>query len=258
MTGTQIPENRGDDEPVSTPLAYWTAVAAGAVIAALLCFGCRRWPGGWAGWAGRAIAAILAVEAVAFAGTPMIGGHWSVRGSLPLALCDVALVVAAIACWSPGWSLGVELTYYWGLAATLQAVLTPDLGAGFPQLEFFEFVVGHLGVVIAALYLVVGLQIVPRPRSVPRVFAITVAYAAFVGVVDWLTGSNYMFLAAPPENPSLLSVLGPWPWYLLTATAVALALLILLDLPFHPRRRALTHRAREHPDAAPAAQPRTP
>lgn len=186
---------------MSTPLAYWTAVAAGAVIAALLRLGCRRWPGGWVGWAGRAIAAILALDALVFAGTPMIQGHWSVRDSLPLALCDVALVVAAIACWSPGWSLGVELTYYWGLAGTLQAVLTPDLGAGFPQLEFVEFVVGHMGVVIAALYLVVGLQIVPRPGSVPRVFAITAAYAAFVGVVDWLTGSTTCSWPHPPRIP---------------------------------------------------------
>ncbi len=115
---------------MSTPLAYWTAVSAGAVIAALLCVGCRRWPGAWVRRAGRAIAAILAVDAVVFAGNPLVEGHWSVRSSLPLALCDVALVVAAIACWSPGWSLGVELTYYWGLAGTLQAVLTPDLGAG--------------------------------------------------------------------------------------------------------------------------------
>jgi hypothetical integral membrane protein (TIGR02206 family) len=152
----------------------------------------------------------------------------------------VALVVAAVACWSPQWSLGVELTYFWGLAGTLQAVLTPDLDAGFPQLEFFLFVVGHLGIVIAALYLVVGLQRVPRRGSVARVFAITVAYASFVGVFNWLTGANYMYLTAPPENPSLLSLLGPWPWYLLSATAVALVLFVLLDAPFRGGRRSAT------------------
>jgi hypothetical integral membrane protein (TIGR02206 family) len=145
--------------------------------------------------------------------------------------------MAALACWSPGWSLGLELTYYWGLAGTLQAVITPDLAAGFPQLEFFEFVVGHVGIVAAALYLVVGLGQAPRPGSVTRVFAITVAYAAFIGLFDWLTGSNYMFLAAPPDNPSLLSLLGPWPCYLLSATAVALVLLVLLDEPFRRARR---------------------
>jgi hypothetical integral membrane protein (TIGR02206 family) len=217
---------------VSTPLAYWTAVAVGAVIAVGLCLACRRLPGPWVPWAGRAIAVTLAVDAVVFLGTPLVLGGWSVRTSLPLALCDVALVVAAVACWWPGWLLGMELTYYWGLAGTVQAVITPDLSAGFPQLVFFQFVVGHIGIVVAALYLVVGLQIEPRPGAVPRVFAITTAYALLLGVFDWATGANYMYLAAPPDRATLLSLLGPWPWYLLSATVVAFFLLVLLDLPF--------------------------
>jgi len=170
-------------------------------------------------------------------------GRWSVQASLPLALCDVALIVAAIACWSPRWYLPVELTYFWGLAGTLQAVVTPDLSSGFPQLEFFEFVVGHLGIVIAALFLVVGLRLRPRRGSVRRVFTITAAYTAFVGWFDWLTGSNYMFLASVPRHGSLLSVLGPWPWYILSATGVALVLLLVLDLPFHRRRRFVAGRS---------------
>jgi hypothetical integral membrane protein (TIGR02206 family) len=190
-------------------------------------------------WAGRAIAVVLALDAVVFVAMPVVNGQWTVRTSLPLALCDVALVVAAVACWWPGWMLGVELTYFWGLAGTLQAVITPDLSAGFPQLEFFEFVVGHIGIVVAALYLVVGLGLVPRAGSVTRVFAITVGYAVAVGAFDWATGSNYMFLAAPTGNVSLLSVLGPWPWYLLSATGVALGLLLLLDAPFRRSRRRL-------------------
>ena len=178
---------------------------------------------------------VLGADAVVFMGTPLVGGHWAVTQSLPLSLCDVALVVAAVACWWPQLHLAVELSYFWGLAGTLQAVITPDLTAGFPRLEFFEFVVGHLGIVIAALYLVVGLRLRPRPRSVVRVFAITVGYAAFVGLFDWLTGANYMFLAAAPRSASLLSVLGPWPWYIASAAGIALVLLVVLDAPFHRR-----------------------
>ena len=222
---------------MSSPLAYWIFVATAAVIAVVLCVSCRRWPGPWVRWAGRALALVLAADAVVFVVRQVVSGSWSVQSSLPLALCDVALVVAALACWFPRWSLGVELTYFWGLAGTLQAVLTPDLHVGFPSLEFVLFAVGHLGIVVAALYLVVGLRIVPRPGAAVRVFAITVAYAAVIGAFNLLTGSNYMYLAAPPENPSLLSLLGPWPWYLLTATCVAIVLFAVLDAPFRRTRR---------------------
>ena len=221
---------------MSTPVAYWIAVAIGTVICVSLCTACLRRPGRWVGYAGRAISVVLAADAVAFVSVPLVGGRWSVQASLPLALCDLALIVAAIACWWPRWYLPVELTYFWGLAGTLQAVATPDLSAGFPQLEFFEFVVGHLGIVIAALFLVVGLRLRPRRGSVPRVFVITAAYTAFVGWFDWLTGSNYMFLAAVPRHWSVLSVLGPWPWYIVSAAAVAIVLMMILDAPFHRHR----------------------
>lgn len=226
---------------MSTPVAYWVAVCIGAAACGLASLGARRWPGPWVSVLGRVVGALLALDAVVFLTAPLVDGRWSVQTSLPLALCDVTLVVAVVACWWPDWALGVELTYFWGLTGTLQAVITPDLHAGFPRLEFFEFVVGHLGIVVAAVYLVVGRRRTPRPRAVPRVLAITVAYAAVVGVFDALTGSDYMFLAAPPANASLLSVLGPWPWYLVSAAAVGFALLVLLDAPFHRKARRVPH-----------------
>ena len=221
---------------MSTSGAYWAAVLIGAVICAALCTAARKRPGPWLVWAGRTISVVLIVDAITFVSVPILRGHWSMKSSLPLALCDVALLVAAVACWNPGWMLAVELTYFWGLTGTLQAVLTPDLNQGFPQLEFFEFVVGHLAIVTAALFLVVGLRLEPRPGAVWRVFGITLAYTAVVGLFDWVTGANYMFLAAVPRHKSLLSVLGPWPWYIVSAAGIALVLLLILDAPFRARR----------------------
>ena len=174
--------------------------------------------------AARALALILVVDAAVFAIDPVITHTWTARASLPLSLCDVALVIAAAACWWPRQPLLIELTWFWGLAGTLQAIATPDLTVGFPHLEFFEYVVGHLGIVIAALYLVVGLGYRPRARAVPRVFAITVLYTGFVGIMDAVLNADYMFLASRPVHWSLLSVLGPWPWYILSAAGLALVL----------------------------------
>ncbi len=183
---------------------------------------------------------MLAAVAFAFVLTPIVEGTWTARTSLPVDLCDAAVVIAAVACWWPQLHLAVELTYFWGLAGTLQAVTTPDLNVSFPHLAFWEFVVGHLGIVFAAVFLVVGLREFPRRGAMLRVFAITIAYAAAVGLIDAITGGNYMFLRAVPSHTSLLSVLGPWPWYIVSAAGVALVLLAMLDAPFHRSRNPRT------------------
>ena len=105
----------------------------------------------------------------------------SARTDLPLALCNVAVLVAAAACW---WQVPVlvELTWVRGMAGTLQAVVTPDLSSGYPHLQFFRYLVGPLGIVLAASFLVVGMGIAPRRGAVPRALAITAAYTAAAAV----------------------------------------------------------------------------
>ncbi len=221
---------------IVTPTAYAVTVAGAVVTGIALCVLARRRPGPWRVWVARAIGVALVADAVSFIVALLVAGTFSPKTSLPLALCDMAALVAAAACW---WRVPVlvELTYFWGLAGTLQAVITPDLDVGFPHLVFFQYMVGHLGIVLAAVFLVVGLRISPRPGAVPRVFAITLGYTALVGLIDGITGANYMFLRSPPGEWTLLRVLGPWPWYIASAAGVALVLLVALDAPFWHRRR---------------------
>jgi hypothetical integral membrane protein (TIGR02206 family) len=217
--------------------AYWIAVSLGLLICLVLTTVARLRPGDWTMTASRVLAVILAVDSVTSVVRPIAEGTFTVQASLPLSLCDVALIVAAVACWLPDQPLLVELTYFWGLAGSLQAVITPDLTQRFPELQFFVYVVAHVGIVTAAIYLVVGLRRRPRPRAVPRIFLITTAYAAAVGIFDAVTGADYMFLRAKPSTGSLLSLMGPWPWYIVGAAALAVVLLTALDAPFWPRRR---------------------
>jgi hypothetical integral membrane protein (TIGR02206 family) len=224
-------------DAIVTPTAYGITVGVAVVGGAVLVTAARRRPGRWRTAVSWILGCLLLADAVSFVVALVVAGTFSPKTSLPLALCDMAALVAAAACFSRR-SVLVELTYFWGLAGTLQAVITPDLNVGFPHLVFFQYMVGHLGIVVAALYLVVGLRITPRPGAVLRVFAITLGYTAFVGLVDGLTGANYMFLRAPPGEWTLLRVLGPWPWYIGSAAGVALVLLLVLDAPFMGRRRS--------------------
>jgi hypothetical integral membrane protein (TIGR02206 family) len=164
-------------------------------------------------------------------------GTWSADFNLPLHLTDVVTVVSVVALWTRR-PLPVELTWFWALTASLQAVLTPDLGsAEFPELIWWTFFVTHSGAVVAAVLLVIGLRIRPRPAAVKRVFAATVAVAAAAGLANVLTGGNYMWLREKPDEASLLDVMGPWPWYILSAAVLALILFALLAAPFRDSER---------------------
>jgi hypothetical integral membrane protein (TIGR02206 family) len=174
---------------------------------------------------GLALAILLAyvTEYVANA----VEGTWSVRFNLPLHLTDAVTVVAIVALWSPR-PLLAEVVYFWALTASLQAVVTPDLGQPFPSIFYFTYFTTHVGAVVAACLLTFGLGLTPRPGAVLRVYAITAAFAALVGIADLITGANYMYLRHKPERSSLLDLMGAWPWYILAGAAFGLAVFATL------------------------------
>lgn len=167
---------------------------------------------------------------------------------LPLHLTDAATLAAVGALWTAR-PLLVELTYFWGLTASLQATLTPDLGQSFPDPLWLTFHVVHGGTVVAALLLVVVRGVTPRGGAVGRALAATVAVALAAALGSLATGGNYMYLRRKPDG-SLLDLLGPWPWYVPAAGLVALAMFVALDAPFRrARRRSARSRAGADADA---------
>lgn len=153
------------------------------------------------------------------------------KDNLPMHLCDWATFTCAAALvWRH--RLSYELTYFWGLAGTLQAVLTPDLPVGFPHPEFFAFQIAHAGLIAAVLFLTLGLAMRPTPRSIGRAFLWLQVYAVVTALLNLLLGTNYGYLRHKPALPSLLDYLGPWPVYLISLEVLGLLLFFLCYLPF--------------------------
>ena len=167
-----------------------------------------------AGWAGEYLADALL-------------GTWTVTYDLPLQLTDVISVVSALALWTRRRRL-VELCYLWAMTATLQAVLTPDLDHGFPSVFYFTYFIYHVGAVVGACLLVFGERLYLQRGAVLRVYVTTLAWACVAGLGDVITGGNYMYLRAKPENASLLSAIGPWPWYVVETVVVIAPLFLFL------------------------------
>jgi hypothetical integral membrane protein (TIGR02206 family) len=207
------------------------AVGVAALIGAGLCIAARARPGPWTDLAARALAVLLAGNLVAWQVVTAAQGRWTVTTGLMLDLCPVSAATAAAALWTRR-PLLAELAYFWGCAGAVQGLITPDTRWHFPDFFYFQFYVIHAGVVVAGLFLVIGLGMVPRPHAVRRVFGLTLAFAGVCAVADVLTGGNYMFLRDQGGGGTLLDVMGPWPWYIATGAALALVLLTLLDAPF--------------------------
>ncbi len=160
--------------------------------------------------------------------------HTSRRLALPLELCDAALWITVAALLWPRQRL-LELAYYWGLPGASMALLTPYLVAPLLSVPSVTFLAGHALIIIAVLFLL-GTGRRPRPGSWLFALLALNAFAAFDYLTDRLLGANYMYLVHKPPIRSLLSVMGPWPWYILLGDAFTAALFFALNLPF--RRQA--------------------
>jgi len=189
-------------------------------------------PGGerWARPIARGFAGILILNQVALLIWAVAWPNVNLKDNLPLHLCDVATFTCAAALvWRH--RLSYELTYFWGLAGTLQAVLTPDLDVGFPSLEFFAFEIAHAGLIMAVLYLTLGLKMRPTLRSIGRAFLWLQVYAVVTTILNLLLDTNYGYLRHKPAMPSLLDYLGPWPVYIVSLEILGLVLFFLCYLP---------------------------
>lgn len=151
--------------------------------------------------------------------------------SLPLQLSDLAWMTAVWALWTHD-RVPVALTYFWGLTLSVQAIVTPSLGAAFPDPDFLAFWAMHFLTVWAALYLTFGLGLGPRWREYRVTVAVTVVWAVVVFAVNGLLGVDYGYLNRKPGSASLLDLLGPWPVYVVAAFGLLLAGWALMTWPW--------------------------
>ncbi len=205
------------------------AIVSTALGALLLAIVPRRLSPGNGRRLARAVALVILAGFVVEQTTYVARGDWSARVNLPLQLSDAVTLVAVGALWRARRGLLTELVWFWGLTATLQAVLTPDIDETFPDVLFFTYFATHGGVVLAASLLVLGLRHVPRRWALWRVYALTAAFAVLAAIGCLATGGNYMFLRRKPAAGSILDPLGPWPWYVLAAAALGLVMLLVLE-----------------------------
>lgn len=164
-------------------------------------------------------------------------GNIPLKASLPLELCDVSMIISAAMFAGKNYFL-YEIVYFWGLAGSTEALLTPDIGIyTFPHYVFFQFFLSHGSIIILILFMTFVYEFRPTVKSLIKSLMALNIYAAFIGIYDKLMGTNFMYLCEKTEGHSLMDYLGPWPWYLISLEFAAVISFLLCLFPFIIKNR---------------------
>ena len=227
-----------------SPAEHILPVVIIAMGTTVILWAARRWRGPWVEHGAKVIAVSVVLAEVGWWVINIVNGSWTLQWSLPLHLCEAGCFLVAAALW---WRFrfAFEMSYFWGLGGTAPGLVSPSIPGHFPDPVYFQYYAQHGLLVLGAFYLVVALRMRPASHAVMRVSLATAAYAVAVGVVDYFTNGNYLFLRDLPPTRTLLDYMGPWPWYIVTLTVAAILVFNLLYLPF----------ARSRPVPEPATNP---
>ena len=164
-------------------------------------------------------------------------GTFDLKLHLPIHLCRMANLLLPFVMIARSY-LFYEILFFWGLSGMLQAVITPDIAAGFPHFQFFRFWFAHHGMIIALIYATVVYGMRPSLKSVWKAMLALNIFLLLSIIANILLDANYFWICGKPINelgehvPSLLDYLGPWPWYILAAEFIAFAHFLLAYIPF--------------------------
>ena len=123
------------------------------------------------------------------------------------------MITIGIIHFKPGQNL-FELLVFWGLPGAFHSIITPELTHGFSPFLYAEYYIAHAGIFAMAVFASAVYGMKRRKHSWFRVWLFTQPVLALVGLTNYLTGGNYMYLSEKPiaDNPF---VVGEWPWYIL-------------------------------------------
>jgi len=214
-----------------SPLHWWTLVAFAGILLLIVNVG-RRLSAQQNLWLGRAIALFLSVTVVIFSWIHSWNGLFNYKVDLPLSICNLFALLAPLLFWQPNFRR-FEVIYFLVLCGTFQAMLTPDLYAGFPSYGYFKYWIVHGGLVILVIHHLLAFNLIPEAKSMLRTFVWLNIYMLVLIPVNLTLDANYFYLMEKPINPSILDYFGPWPFYVLVCEALAMGFFAVAYVPIY-------------------------
>lgn len=162
---------------------------------------------------------------------PIYEGTFSIKEHLPIHICRfISIACPFIILYKNRFWLGIF--YFWILAGTINANITPDVQYGFPHWSYFNYWMVHSVLIIVPIYYLIVFRLKIEFKDLKNAFWVANGFLVITFFLNIILDSNYMYSKAKPESASILDYMGPWPIYLVSTQLLALFLFSILYLPF--------------------------
>ena len=157
---------------------------------------------------------------------------FDIAQDLSLHMCGISVFISCYALYTKN-QAAFELSFFWGLAGALQAVLTPDpTRFHFGYISTFWSFLSHGIIIMNVFWLIFVDKMRCRKNSLLNTILVTNGAIFIIGIINSAigNGANYWFICEKPSGDSPF-LIGEWPYYLFTFQLAGILFMSLIYLP---------------------------
>lgn len=172
----------------------------------------------------------------------LFNGNWVVAEELPLHLCGISNLICCIILFVPRKQILFEFLFYCGIIGGIQALLTPLINNyNGESYIYFQFFYRHGAIIVFPLFMRFLLGVPLSKKSWLRAFLVLNGLLLVIMPLNFVIGSNFMYLAHPPGVNHVL-VMGEWPYYIIYWEFFIVVMFYMFYLIFKNRGTPQTNR----------------
>ena len=143
-----------------------------------------------------------------------LSGTWDIQYNLPLQLCGISSLICCFLPFIKNKEKLFRFVYYTGIIGGIMAILTPQMNYFDGTLRYFlNYYVSHSLIIALPIFMFLHLDMKLPRLSWFRLWINLNILMAIIMPINFLLGSNYMYVNSPPEVDNPL-VIGEWPYYI--------------------------------------------
>lgn len=137
----------------------------------------------------------------------ILSGYFSVKHSLPLYNCRIAMISLVLGVYTDNPKLK-RLGIYWGIPGSIIALAYPVLDPfGIDHFTFYSFFLGHIGLLLGSISLLIleDHRNYYNLESLKTVISFSSMYHIFIILFNSKVDANYCYMTESPVNMSILT-----------------------------------------------------